>query len=283
MEGLGWVVTLPATLVGLGAAVAYATTRSEPGSGDRLRRQRREQPFAHELPYWSFIDAEDGCIGVNVDLTYSAFLELRGIDTDCLDDAKLALVSGGIHSSLQNLPAGTLLQFLHWTDADVTDVVGRYAQTTGTTALGAAIIAAKAQDVLGNSSLRRSRLILVLSAPNQAQSAKARAAGLVRRFPTLSATHHEEAVRRLSHLRDQISRALDAAGLSATSMASSDVKRIAYEFLNPHRMTIVPDPFAEHDHHPHQGWIPEQSARARRDRARARLHRLQAVHYDPLA
>ena len=170
MDGLGWVVALPTTLVGLAAAIAYASVRSERGSGDRLRHQRREQPFAHELPYWSFLDTDAGCAGINVDLTYSAFLELRGIDTDCLDEAALSLVSSGLQAAFQNLPAGTLLQFLHWTDGDISETVGRYTSSTAATGLGAALVAAKARDVLTNSTLRRSRLVLVLSAPNQVQS-----------------------------------------------------------------------------------------------------------------
>src|SRR5688572_31241415 len=116
---MSWaVVGVPLGLVVLAAVVAFVTVAAERGSGQRLAIRRREQALAHELPYWELLE-DDGCaVAVNVDLTYSAFLALQGIDTDCLDNEALNQLSLALHGVLLNLPPGAVLQFLYASDAD---------------------------------------------------------------------------------------------------------------------------------------------------------------------
>lgn len=252
------VVAMPIALIGLAVVAAFLSVRLAPGSGDTLGARRAEQPLAHELPYWELIDDDGAGIAVNVDLTYTAFLELQGLDIDCVDNEALNQVNVGLHGLVQNLPPGTVLQFLHSTDADVTRVVERYrANARANAGIGHLLVEAKARELLGAEGLRRARLILAISLPNAFQQATARAMGFIRRFPGIGTSEHQDALRRLRTLRDQVGRALEATGLRARTLSMSEVRRQAYEILNPARATVLPDPFRSGA----TTWCDEQSAR----------------------
>jgi hypothetical protein len=113
------VLVIPAALLVVGGAVLLVMSRLVPGSARRRNARREEQPLAHELPYWSLFEDQETAVAVNVDLTYSSALALRGLDVDCIDGGALEQVTEGLHGLLVNLPAGVVVQFLHWTDGDV--------------------------------------------------------------------------------------------------------------------------------------------------------------------
>lgn len=240
------VVLVPVALLALSGLVAYLSTRVERGSGDTLRARRAEQPLAHELPYWAFLDDAGVGLAVNVDLTYSTFLELQGLDTDCLDNEALNHIALGLHGVLQNLPAGSVLQFLHATDANVSHTIDAYLDNAAhaSSDVGRTLIEAKARDLVASGGLRRSRLVLSISLPNDFQSARGRAVGFTKKYPKLDASAHEDAAKRLRTLRDQVARALQAAGIGAQPLDAAAVRRLAYEILNPSRARLIPDPFA---------------------------------------
>src|SRR5262249_50342923 len=149
----------------------FLSARITPGTGDGLRARQVEQPFAHELPYWAFVDAgghggQPTGVAVHVDLTYSASLELTGIDTDCLDADALNQISLGLHSALQGFAPGVMLQFSHWTDGAVSSIVEAYrAEARGEHELGRVLVAEKAEALLRSPGLRRSHLLLTVSIP----------------------------------------------------------------------------------------------------------------------
>lgn len=122
-----WLVfALPALALAVTTVTAYLSVGVRRGSAERLRARQAEQPLAHELPYWTFLDDRELGVAVSVDLSYSAFLELSGIDTDCLDAENLNQISHALHGLVQGLAADTVLQWTHWTDSDVGDTVARY-------------------------------------------------------------------------------------------------------------------------------------------------------------
>jgi hypothetical protein len=73
------VLLVPLALIAVAVCLTFAATRLEQGSGHRLQRERREQPLAHELPYWEILEDDGAGILVGVDLTYSIGLRLSGV------------------------------------------------------------------------------------------------------------------------------------------------------------------------------------------------------------
>jgi type IV secretory pathway VirB4 component len=264
------ILALPLLLLGLAAVGAYLVGRFSPGSGDHLRERQAEQPLAHELPYWTFLSDGDAGVAVNVDLTYSSWIDLSGIDSDCLDGEALAQINGSLHSLYQQLGAGAVLQFLAWSDSDVTSTIERYrAQAATATPLGRQFLEAKADALLAAGGLRRNRLLLTVSARNPFQPAAARALGFVRKFPAFMPEHHEELLRELAVLRELVTASFRAQGLRAEPLSAISMRTIAYEFLNPVRALVVPDPFTSRWSWPSNelpratpgAWADEQSAR----------------------
>jgi len=107
------ILAVPLGLLAVGALAVYLSVRVRPTSGRLLEARRDQQPLVHELPYWQFLEVEGLALAINVDLTYSTFLRLTGVDADCLDGAALGHLSEGLHTLLQNLTPSTTLQFLH--------------------------------------------------------------------------------------------------------------------------------------------------------------------------
>jgi type IV secretory pathway VirB4 component len=237
---------LPALGFAAAAAVAWLSVRAEARSGDRLAARRAEQPLAHELPYWVFLEDGGAGVAVHVDLTYSCALELHGVDTDCLDNETLNQLSAGLHGILQNLPAGTVLQFIHTSDDRVEETVARYrAVAKSTHAIGRELVEAKASELLAHAGLRRTRLLLVIATPNPSDGVKGLLPKIARRFGSVDAAVHEGRLRTLRTIRDQVSRGMVALGLRSRVLDSRALRRLAYEWLNPGRAQIVPDPFSD--------------------------------------
>ena len=266
---LSWlVVALPAAGLAATALVAYLTVRLVPGSAERLRARQAEQPLAHELPYWAFLDVgargEGGeprelGIMVHVDLTYSACLELAGLDPHCMDGEALGQTSLALHGVLQGLPPDTVLQFSHWTDGDVDEVIEAYRrEAQGTHALGQALVDDKADGLLASAGLRRSHLLLTLSMPAAAPSGKDAAAGwlgklgLGRALRRVRPGEHEATVKKLRVAVDQVTRGLAAAGVGSRVLAAAELRRHIFELLNPSHARTVP---------PIAAWSDDQTAR----------------------
>jgi type IV secretory pathway VirB4 component len=242
-------VVIPIVLLVATFGVLALLLHVERGSGDRLAHRRNEQPLAHELPYWALLDAPGHGVVVNVDGTYSAAYELRGIDTDCLDDEALNQVANALHGVLLNLPSGTVAQVLFSTDGDVADLVERYrASARGRSAVGQRLVDAKAEELRATRGLRRSRLVLVLSAPNARNAAAERVPflkqllQLLRPSLTWSAAQHEASLRAVRSIGEQAARGLEAAGLRARALSRPELRTLAYGLLNPGRTDAVATP-----------------------------------------
>lgn len=239
-------LTLPFALLGLSALVVYVCVRLEETSGDRLRKRQTEQPLAHELPYWTFLEDAGSAVTVGVDLTYATYVELEGLDTDCMDNEALNLTSGALQGVLQVLPVGSTLQMLHTTDGDIRSVVERYRQGADPrSAVGAELVEAKARDILQTGGLRRSRLLLSLCLPKEASSPLGLSLPFVQTFPPLDEGKHRDALRRLRTLRDQVVRAFQSMGVRSRLVSLPELRRNIYAILNPARVRLVEDPFAK--------------------------------------
>jgi hypothetical protein len=239
------IVLGPLLLLGASALIAYASVRLERGSGDRLRARQREQPLAHELPYWEFLDDRGAGVAVNVDLTYSGFLELAGLDLDCVPNEGLNQTATGLASLLQLVPPGAVLQFQHWTDSDVIAAVERYRRNAAGAAEGSIareLVESKATFLSRSQGLRRSCLLLSVSLPTGSQGRPRSAFSFVRRHSSFTASEHEDSLRRLHLLREQVARGLTALGITSRALSASEVACIAYGLLNPRRVEAVPTP-----------------------------------------
>jgi conjugal transfer ATP-binding protein TraC len=249
-----WVFLPPTVALGATAAVSYLGTRMTRGSAERLRARQAEEPLAHALPYWAFLDEGGAGLAVGVDGTYTALLELSGIDTDCADGETLNHVNHALHGMLLGLPAGVLLQFIHETTGDVADPVARYrAAARGSHPLGQLLVEEKAALLLGARGLRRSELLLAISLPPKVRSGPAPAAGLgarlglpLREFPQVSQSQHTERLGHLATVTDQVARGLAGAGVASRTLSARSIRLLAYRLLNPRRARLVPDPWAEH-------------------------------------
>jgi conjugal transfer ATP-binding protein TraC len=251
------VVGLPLALVLVATTLAFLTVRLDRRSGDRLRARRAEQPLCHELPYWSFFDDAAGVgIAVHVDLTYSSCLELSGVDTDCLDAEGLNHITSSLHNVIQNVPAGVVLQFVYETHGNVTELVSRYrVQAEGREGIGAALIRHKADDIAANPHLRRSRLLLSIALPPD-RGVLGSAGQLLRKSRvSLTPALHEDLAGRLGMARDQIAKGLESAGVHAAPLVAGDLRRVAYELLNPTRSQTIALTTAA------PAWSDRQSAR----------------------
>lgn len=226
---------VPLALVGLSAAAAYGLSRMEPGSRQRVRRRQAASPLAHELPYWH---ATPGGVLVGVDLSYSAALELVGVDTDCLSADELDQVARALHAALHVLPHGTLLQWLHITDRDHSALADAFTgQTESPSPVAQRLTRERAQMIRRDPNLRRTRLYLVVTR----RYGRARLPG-GRRFADWTEREHATREREILSLREQVARGLEGAGLDSRELSKADAIALAYEMLNPARARTVPAP-----------------------------------------
>jgi hypothetical protein len=182
-----FIVFVPLGLLVASALAAFLVGRfASPTSGQVLSARGSEQALAHELPYWAILDEGGLGLAVGVDLTYSVFYRLRGIDVDCLDAEALAQLSSSLHGILQNLQPGVVLEFHHSTDGDIAEPLSAYlTNAEGTTGIGRHLVESKATDLKGSPALRRSTLILGVSVPRSSTTG-AGLLGFARKFPSFS-------------------------------------------------------------------------------------------------
>jgi len=261
------VLVIPAVLLIAGGAILLLLSRLVPGSARARNARRAEQPVAHELPYWSLFEDQGAGVAVNVDLTYSSALALRGLDVDCIDASGLELATEGLHGLLVNLPPGVIVQFVHWTDGDVSRQLGAYRDAAGDgEGTGQRLVAAKVEHEARSTTLRRSSLVFVVSIPRASGDPASRIASISARprFPSFSAQEHIEATARLRTLTSNLARGLASMGVDARPLGLPAFRRLAYQLLNPTRAEVLPDPFLANGSPPlaHQrAWSSDQSAR----------------------
>jgi hypothetical protein len=253
------ILLVPAVALAATTVMVFLSASIGRDSADRLRARQAEQPLVHELPYWAFLDTGDLGVAVHVDLTYSAFAELGGLDTDCMDSEALNQISHSLHGVLQGVPPDTILQFLYWTDGDVRKTVEDYrAHAVGAHPLGRMLIEEKSEALLRTRGLRRSRLVLGVSlAPATGAGAQASRwlgrIGFGPRSPErVTDAQHQESLKRLTVALDQVRRGLGAAGVRSRVLDAGETRRLVYQFLNPEHSRVVPDP---------AGWSEDQTAR----------------------
>lgn len=232
-------LVVPAAVVGTIAALLWLIGRASAAVHARTVRRRPAAPLAHELPYWQILDTG---VVVGVDLTYSAALAVQGIDTDCLDGTELDRIGAQLHAAVRVLPAGTRLQWAMTTDRDHRDQLGAF-RSGAPTARGLAALLAddKVAAVGSTAALRRSRLCLAISICGLGSRVARRVAGR-RAFSTITAATHRSACTRVLSLRDQLGRALRAAGMRATALDGPALRQVVYELVNPDRAARVPAP-----------------------------------------
>jgi len=251
-------LVLPIGLLLAAAAVLYLGARAERGSAQRLLARRAEQPLAHELPYWEFLDHDGAGVLVHVDHTYSLVLELEGIDTDCLDDDALVQATNAIHGILQNVPVGTLIQLLYDVDTDIGATVSNYrAAAIGEHLVGRELVQAKVDQVLRLGGLRRCRLHAVVSLTHAPDNGMFPGNVGAAKWPTIDRAAHEAKLRGLLTLGDQVMRGFAAAGVGGRTLTRDEARELVYAALNPERAALVAvRPWA-----PPGTWAEEQTAR----------------------
>jgi conjugal transfer ATP-binding protein TraC len=236
----------PVALVGLAALAVYMAARLEQTSGKALRGRQAEQPLAHELPYWTFLEDTGYAITVGVDLAYCTFLELEGLDTDCMDNEALNVATGALQGVFQILPVGCVLQVLHTTDGDIRTIVERYRLgADATQVIGTEFVEAKATHILETGGLRRNRLVLAVSLPKENANLLGVSLPFVDAFPPVDEGRHKDTLRRLRTLREQVVRALQSMGVHSRPVALSELRRQIYTILNPGRARTIEDPFTQ--------------------------------------
>ena len=60
---------VPALFLAAGGAALWLLSRLAPASGSKRQARQREQPLAHELPYWSLFEDKGVGVAVNVGVT----------------------------------------------------------------------------------------------------------------------------------------------------------------------------------------------------------------------
>lgn len=243
MNDLLFSTIVPTGLLTLGAAASALSVRLRSTSGRRVAARRIEEPLAHELPYWGFVDDDGLGIAVNVDGTYSTVLALEGVDVECLDEAARAQLTSALHSILQNVPTGAVLQVCRWTDRDIDAALARYRRSArGESAFGQLLVDAKLRHAASHPMLRRNAVYLVVSLPPTktpgATLRKLRAAPLA-----LTIEAHAATVTRLRTVANHVCHGLAGAGVGTRLLSSTDVRNLTYRLLHPTRSQIVPDPF----------------------------------------
>ena len=177
-------------------------------------------------------------------MLYSTMFSVRGLDVDCLDTEALEQITQGIHGVLVNLPTGTTLQFLHGTDGDVSERLGHYrAATHANDGPGQRLVAAKLSHEAASSTLRRSSLFLVVSMPRATTLANSFPISFRTKFSALSTLEHAERMGQLRGAASNVRRGLSAAGITAEPAGLPTLRRLVYQFLNPTRAEVLPDPF----------------------------------------
>src|SRR5436305_530600 len=94
------VVVVPLGLLVTSAVAVFLVGKVGRTSGQVLAARLEEQPLAHELPYWSFLDDGGTGVAIHVDLTYSTLLKVQGVDVDCVDAETLRQINTGLHGVL---------------------------------------------------------------------------------------------------------------------------------------------------------------------------------------
>src|SRR5262249_58608278 len=107
----------------------------------------------------------------------------------------------------------------------------------------------KANTLLGARGLRRSRLVLGISMPAATDTSGAHATRWLRRLGltsqsagAISQTQHDDTLKQLLVVVDQVRWGLSAAGLRARSLAALELRRLIYQFLNPTHSRVVCEP-----------------------------------------
>jgi type IV secretory pathway VirB4 component len=227
---------IPGALVGAAALGAHLVTRLERGTAEALRARSRLFPLAQELPYWD-IDPEGVILGV--DLSYSAVLELGGVDTDCLDDEALGSVARHLHALLAPLRPGVHLQWTCITDRDHTATLDRFRSgQRAEDAVGQRLAQEKVASVETAGWLRRTRLYLVCTTDRPAGRGR-KQLGPSRRFIAQALERHAAERERVLGLRRELARSLESAALRARPLDGAQTRALIYELLNPGRHQLL--------------------------------------------
>jgi type IV secretory pathway VirB4 component len=227
-----------------------------------VAQRRVESPLAHELPYWSFFDDDGLGVAINVDGTYSTFVELTGVDVECFDEERRGQLSGALHAVLQNLPAGTVVQLLRWTDRRLDEQLAAYrASASGEGSFGRMLVDGKARHAAEHPALRRNALVLVVSRPPKSARPAGGLSLVSRKFPSLSVADNSEALRQLRGAAGHVSHGLAGAGVIAHRLTSLEARTLVYQLLHPARAQLIPEPFAVGAPALQQPWADEQTAR----------------------
>jgi hypothetical protein len=208
------VLIIPAAVLTIFVAAAYAVSRVMANAEARLRRRPVFPSLAHELPYWHV--TTDGVL-VHTDLSYSAILRVRGVDTDCLADEELEQKSRALHSVLSPLEAGLRLQWLYVNDCDQRERVRAYRAGSIAPGAGETLVREKADAMLG-AEFRRSRIYLVCTLPPSRL-------GWLRPTPlaAIDETLHRASAAKLLGLREQLKSGLTAAGHLALGRSTASI------------------------------------------------------------
>lgn len=254
---------LPAAALVAGAVVIVSLMFLRPAARRPPRAHR--SPLAHEVPYWELLQDGGSALLITTDLVYSRVLEIRGVDPECLDDAKIEIVAKALDPLFQNLPDHATVQLVHLTHGDISEVLTRYRDATrAATGVGASLVQSKIATVT-RKELQHTRLHLAVSLPARPNTRPALLGDLagLPRFAPLSKEAHLEVVRQLDNLVAHTVSALAAQKIAATALPLPTLRRLLYQTLNPARALQIADPFvsAGASAQPVAPWARRESAR----------------------
>ncbi len=223
------IIFLPALILLVVGAATYGISRAHAASAAQLRQPRAPAPLARELPYWHLSD--DGVL-THTDLSYSGFLQVTGIDSDCRANEELEQIHQALHTLLHPLEPGVRLQWMYLNDDDQTEKIQRYAASTASAPAGQ-LIAEEKVAAARAAKLRRSRIYLVVTTPGPNHRGTT---------PSLDSATHEKRSSHIRGLRAQLQSGLVSAGLSTKLLDKDRVANLLYESTNPSRHRLVNAP-----------------------------------------
>jgi len=236
----------------------------------------KDATLSSEIPYWEFFNDPfphvlllDGsvCSGMDVSLR----------DIECLDDASVNQLTGGIRSLLNSIPEKSFVQFQVSIGSDFSQTLSKHETSvdSDTHPLLQAIAKKRIRRIreeIEEGSLFKPKLTVYV----RTEAVKTKNAGLllalkkIEAFTKVHTDAHQETLEQLSQTLDVMTSGFQSIGISVTPHErEKQIERI-YQALNPRRSKTIPPPDILEDQNPEldpavlkdNPWLSLQSPRS---------------------
>jgi type-IV secretion system protein TraC len=213
---------------------------------------QNEYPLSNELPYWDFLDADDGDCVALADGSLIQGLQLTGIDIETLNSDQLNNLTLQLRSVLNSIADGVELQLLVDVRSDFEELISQHNNQKGNHPLIRMLNEQRVHVLRSEShsgALRRPFLYLFAYFRIQSVSG-----GLTsffekpRMFSRVRREEHDKRVRELKQIVGSLISNLEGAGVLAQAMPSNEIVRLIYQTLNPNRSLEQPAPDLNRHH-----------------------------------